>query len=116
MDLTPDIFGCFDVFDHTQVLVASEVTGLLTMGEFARDSIRVCFLYIRKSYVCYQLMNRYSILHLMRKRSGMLFASGKSNGLTSLVGSYRKKALPSSCKPLIDEEWSAQFVISLFQA
>ncbi|KAI0945708.1 hypothetical protein AcW1_001866 [Taiwanofungus camphoratus] len=37
----PAVFGNMGLsFDYFQVLVASEVTGLLTMGEFARDSIR----------------------------------------------------------------------------
>lgn len=38
----PAIFGNMGLtYDYFQVLVASEVTGLITLGEMAQDSIRV---------------------------------------------------------------------------
>jgi adenosine deaminase CECR1 len=40
----PAVFGNMGLsFDYYQVLVASEVTGLITLGSIARDSLKVSF-------------------------------------------------------------------------
>lgn len=79
-------FGVCDLHAPiAKVLVASEVTGLITLGEMAQDSIRVSKLNLHLPWqTIWPSMNRDSILLLMRKRRNAPCQPGRRGGINSL--------------------------------
>jgi adenosine deaminase CECR1 len=68
----PAVFGAMGLsYDFFQVLVSSEISGMLTLAQLARDSLRVrllCFVHAEKNLTAVLSSRRWAIKKRWRRR------------------------------------------------
>jgi len=97
----PSAFGNLGLsFDFYQVLVSSEQTGLITLGEIALDSLKVKSTFLTISLCVSLLTTAFSIRHSKRRKRNARSRCGRRGGRSF----WRKLSrLGGICRPPLSE-------------